>query len=339
MKLDDIFGQDAAVDWLRNAFLADRLPHGLIFAGPIGVGKKTTANAMGALFLCEKPTKDQTPCGTCKSCLAMSAEIHPDFHVVYRQLIRLEKESVKAKELVKEVVELHLIQPAFRKAVLGRGKVFLIKEAELMNPHAQNALLKTLEEPAGRTLIILLTDQPDCLLPTIRSRTQTVQFRPLDENIVIRELKNRGIDDKLATRAAHLTRGSLGLALKWIKDGVIEYATELIEQIDAMFNGRAPENLLGWFKKAADAYAERQLVHDSLGSKDTATREGMNLYLMLAAEHIRQRLSKSEDSEELERACAAIDAIARAETYLDSNVNVSLVFQQLAAALSREVAA
>ena len=64
---------------------------------------------------------------------------------------------------------------------MGRGKVFVVEQAELMKPAAQNALLKTLEEPAGRTLIILLTDQPDALLPTIRSRCQSVRFAPLDE--------------------------------------------------------------------------------------------------------------------------------------------------------------
>jgi DNA polymerase-3 subunit delta' len=339
VKLDDVFGQGNAIEWLRSAYRADRLPHGLIFAGPVGVGKATTAKAFGFLFLCENP-KNDTPCGACESCRAMNAGMHPDFHVITRDLIRYHDKTGKSKGITLsiEVIRPELVEPAGRKSVMGKGKVFVIEQADLMQPPAQNALLKTLEEPAGRTLIILITDQPDGLLPTIRSRTQTIRFALLDEKVVVRELKKRGIDDKLAVRAAHLTRGSLGLALKWIEDGVIEPATELLEQVDGMFEGRAPDNLPGWFKKAADAYAEKQLARDSLGSKDAATREAMNLYLMLAAEHIRQRLSQSDDPEELERACAAIDAIVRAETYLDGNVNVALVFQQLAAALSREVA-
>jgi DNA polymerase-3 subunit delta' len=208
-----------------------------------------------------------------------------------------------------------------------------------MQPPAQNALLKTLEEPAGRTLIVLLTDQPDGLLTTIRSRTQTVRFAPLDETLVERELRKRNIDAETARRAAWYTNGSLGLALGWIDDEVIEPAGELLEQVDALFAGRAPADLPGWFKKAAEAYAERQLARDPLGSKDAATREGLTLYLMLAAEHVRRRLAELDDPDALERACAAIDAILRAEGYLDANVNVSLVFQQLAATLRRQAVA
>jgi hypothetical protein len=106
-----------------------------------------------------------------------------------------------------------------------------------------------------------------------------------------------------------------------------------------LFAGRAPDDLPGWFKKAAEAYAEKQLARDPLGSKDAATREGLSLYLNIAADHVRRRLTHLDDPDELERACAAIDAIIRAETYLDGNVNTSLVFQQLAATLRRQAAA
>src|SRR3954468_18998862 len=100
---DAIFGQTDAIDSLRRAYLADRLPHGLIFAGPAGVGKATTARALAGVFLCERPT-DTTPCGACDSCRVFEAGNHPDYHVVYRQLARLEKESVKARDLSIDVV-------------------------------------------------------------------------------------------------------------------------------------------------------------------------------------------------------------------------------------------
>jgi DNA polymerase-3 subunit delta' len=333
---DDIFGQDAAVEFLRRALRADRLPHALIFAGLAGVGKGTTARALGKLFLCEKP-KDDRPCGKCDSCRVFDAGNHPDFHLVYRQLIRLEKESSKAKALPVDVVRDFLVAPANRKPSMGRGKVFVVEEAELMNPTAQNALLKTLEEPYGRALIVLLTDQPGALLPTIRSRCQTVRFAALDEQLVVRELVKRGIDKRLAARAAALSGGALGVALKWIEDGVIEPAEHLVAQIDALFKGRRPDDLPAWFKRAAEAYAEKQLERDELGSKDQATREGLALYLRLAAEHVRRKLAETPgDPDHLERACAVIDALARAETYLAANVNIPLTFQQLSAELERK---
>ena len=340
MKFNDISGQSVAIDWLCQACRLERLPHGLVFAGPAGVGKATTARALATLFLCDRPAGND-PCGTCASCRAMEVGSHPDYHVITRDLIRYHDKTGKSKGITLsiDVIRPELVEPASRKAVMGRGKVFVIEQADLMQPPAQNALLKTLEEPAGRTLIILITDAPDTLLSTIRSRTQTIRFAPLDEKIVIRELRQRGVDAATAARAAQLGRGSLGLALKWIEDEVIEPATQLVEQVDGLFEGRTPENLPAWVKKAAEAYAEKQLGRDPLGSKDAATREGMNLYLMLAAEHIRRRLRALDDPDELERSCAAIDAIVRAETYLDGNVNVALVFQQLAATLARHAAA
>jgi DNA polymerase-3 subunit delta' len=333
--LQDIFGQDAAIETILRAYDADRLPHGLVFAGPAGVGKATTARALGTLFLCEKPKADK-PCGVCQSCVLMQAGNHPDYHVVYRQLIRLEKESSKAITLPVDVIRDYLVAPAGRKPMMNRGKVFVVEEAELMNPQAQNALLKTLEEPYGRTLIILLSDQAHSLLPTIRSRCQTIPFASLEPKVVQRELEKRGVDKSAAAVAAQLAEGSLGVALKWVEDEVVPAAAELTKQIDGLLAGRSPGDLADWFKKAADAYAEKQLKRDKLASKDQATREGLSLYLRIAAARFRQRLAGTTDPDQLEHACAAIDAIIRAEQYLDGNVNVGLTFQQLATALERQ---
>ncbi|HWE04216.1 MAG TPA: DNA polymerase III subunit delta' [Tepidisphaeraceae bacterium] len=334
--LSDIFGQTDAVNWLRQSYLADRLPHAMVFAGPVGVGKAATARALARLFLCEHPTEDRS-CGVCDSCRVLDAGNHPDFHVITKELIRYHDKTGKSKgiSLSINVIRPEVIEPAGRKAVMGRGKVFVIEQAELMNQPAQNALLKTLEEPAGRTLIILLTDQPTSLLATIRSRCQTVQFATLDENRVRKELVARGIDPAIAADAAALSRGSLGIAVKWIEDDVIAPARQLIAMIDQLFSGRPPGDLPAWFKAAADAYAAKQLERDALSSKDQATREGLTLYLLLAGEHIRRRMAEGPPEDDLEAACSAIDALVQAETFLDSNVNVSLIFQQLSMKLER----
>jgi DNA polymerase-3 subunit delta' len=333
MTFDDIFGQSQALDALRGAWRSERLPHGLIFAGPAGVGKFTTARVLGALLLCEKPTGGDQPCGRCASCVLMAAGNHPDFHVVYRQLIRLEKESSKARDLPIDVIRDFLLEPAGRTAVMNHGKVFVIKEAELMNVHAQNALLKNLEEPIGRTLIILLTDQPHGLLLTIRSRAQVVYFSTLDEPTVRRELEGRGIDPAIAAQAAQLTEGSLGMALRWIEDGIVTRALDLISRLDSLVAGKPCPDLAEWFRSAAEDYAVRQLKRDERASKDQATREGMKLYFQLAANALRHRLPESAGPAELEGLCAGIDRLVRAEQYVDSNVSAPLVLQQLAMGL------
>lgn len=334
VSFDDIRGQAKAIRWLESAYLADRLPHGLVFAGPEGVGKGTTARALAGVFLCEKPTGARA-CGACPSCKVFEAGNHPDFHAVYRQLIRLEKKDVVAKDMSIEVVRNHLVQPANLKSAMNRGKVFVVRETDRMTTAAQNGLLKTLEEPAGRTLIILLTDQPNALLPTIRSRCQIVPFATLDEAVVVEELVRRGRSKSEAQEAARLSEGSLGLALRWLEDGVVANGVELENRLGAMLEGRSWPDLAEWFKKAVEGYAAKQLERDPLGSKEQANREGYGLYLRLATRLLRARLADEEDPEALEALCNGIDAAAQAENFLDANVNIGLIFQQLGVRLER----
>jgi len=336
LAFKEILGQEAAIETLQNAWEAQRLPHALLFAGPAGVGKGTTAEALAALFLCEKP-KDAKPCGKCQSCRLMEAGTHPDYHRIYKELIRLEKEESKAKDLSIDVMRTHLVAPAGVKAAMGVGKVFVVEQADDMNANAQNAILKTLEEPYGRTLIILLAEQPGSLLATIRSRCQLVSFAPLPEKVVMEGLKNRGLATSVAKEAARYAQGSLGLAIKWEADGVIATASQLSEQLEAMLNGKEGPWLGDFFKKSAEAYATRQIELDKLTSKDQATRDGLAIYLKIASQILREHLKEQKDADRLERICQAIDALAQAETYVYSNVNMALIYQQLSMALQEKM--
>jgi DNA polymerase III delta' subunit len=336
VQLRDIFGQDSPIGWIGRAYRADRLPHGLIFAGPIGVGKATTAGALARLWLCERPRETES-CGVCPSCVAFDAGIHGDYHVITKEMIRFHDATGKSKgiELSIQVIRPELIEPASRKPVQGRGKFFVVEQAELMTAAAQNALLKTLEEPAGRTVIVLITDEPGVLLPTIRSRCQIVKFAPLPAEIVERELRQRGIDGESAQSAVRWADGSLGVALRWLKDDVIGPASELARQMDAILAGKMPDDWPGWFRRAAEGYADKQLERDPLGSKDQATREGLSTYLRVAGEEVRRRLAEQGGAAGAEVYCATIESLADAERYLDANVSIPLVFQNLAATLER----
>jgi DNA polymerase-3 subunit delta' len=339
---ENIQGQQDPIAWLNRAWETNRLPHGLIFAGPAGVGKGTTAKALATLFLCHHP-KSNVPCETCDSCRLMSADrpTHPDFTLVYRQLIRLDdkKDKAVARDLSVHTIRDHLIARANLTPALNHGRVFVIEEAETMNASAQNSLLKTLEEPHGRTLLILLTSQPDSLLPTIRSRTQLVRFASLDPALVTRELIKRDIEKPTAQQAADLSEGSLGTALKWIEDDVIPHAQQLLKQLDDLLANRPPNDLPDWFKSAAETYAKKQTDRDENTSLDQAKREGLSLYLKIASQKFRQVLKDPANPCQLDQACAAIEAIAQAGDYLDANVNIPLVTQQLALALTRLIAA
>ena len=143
---DNIFGQENAIEWLRQAYLADHLPHAMIFAGPVGVGKATTAAALARLFLCDKPKKAQA-CGACEGCRTFDGGNHPDYHVIAKEHIRYHDKTGKSKgiDLSIHVIRPELLEPAGRKAVMGRGKVFVVEQAELMNAQAQNSTTKMLD--------------------------------------------------------------------------------------------------------------------------------------------------------------------------------------------------
>ena len=324
--IDAIYDQPDAVGQLRAALGQDRLPHGVVFAGPPGVGKATTAVALAKHFLCDAG-RDAYQMGL------IDAGTHPDYHVITKELVRLTSKTSKATTLSIDVIRDHLVAPATKKTVTGRGKVFVVEEADLMQPPAQNALLKTLEEPAGRTLIVLLTPRPEDLLATILSRAQVFRFAALPDKTVFNRLKLRGVEPKAAEQATRIADGSLGLALRWAEDGVVEKSRDLFAHLDGLLAARPTADLGEWLRTAADAYAAKQLERDDLASKDNATRAGLGVYLRLTARHFRQAMRSTDAADPLERLCQGVDAVVRCEQYLDGNVNIALALQQLGSGL------
>ena len=175
---------------LQQQHMQQQLPHAMLFAGPICVGKRNFARALSAMLLCQSPVTG-IACGTCRSCLLLNAGTHPDW------LWIAPEESGKAIKIdqVRGVVDFmaHTSQQ-------GGRKIAVVEPAEAMNRNAANALLKTLEEPSGSAQLILITDAPGRLLPTIRSRCQRLDF-PIPPVAQSREwLALRGIDSaKIAT--------------------------------------------------------------------------------------------------------------------------------------------
>jgi len=161
--------QESQWQRLLQALAQGRLPHALLFSGPQGVGKERFALAFVHSLLCPDRDAQGHPCGVCRHCQLMQSGTHPDF-----QWIRPELES-KSGEIKIEAIR-ELTGGATLTAQSGGHKAILIQPAHRMNTAAANSLLKTLEEPSRDTLIILLSDQPSRLLPTIRSRCQQLNF-------------------------------------------------------------------------------------------------------------------------------------------------------------------
>ena len=190
---DHVLGHDRPIATLRAAIDAGRVHHAWVFAGPMGVGKLTTARALASIIL--DPTASPTLTGKIEpdpdsqTQRLIRAGSHPDLHVITKELSAVSEEAtLRAKKQRNIPIDLlrermiggrvphgsptgRFIEPVIGKAPqLGHAKVFIIDEAELLDAYGQNALLKTLEEPPRDSYIILVTTAEERLLPTIRSR-------------------------------------------------------------------------------------------------------------------------------------------------------------------------
>jgi DNA polymerase-3 subunit delta' len=227
MLNNKIIGHDFQKQILLRAERENIVSHSYLFSGPDGIGKKLIAFEFAKLLNCNNRNLSNTTnsdFGTCEcnSCKKVEKGIHPDVvHVQYEGV-----KSIKVEQ-VREGIEDML----FLKSYEGKFKVVIVDEAERMSSGAQNAFLKTLEEPPPYSVIILITSNPDSLLPTIRSRCQLIRFDALTEELIFEELKKR--DDLSAEEAlvcSKLSNGSLGRALMLDSD-IIEWRKELIEYL------------------------------------------------------------------------------------------------------------
>jgi DNA polymerase-3 subunit delta' len=225
MSLKEIFCQDKAIGILQRAFACGRMPHAYIFSGLEGVGKFKTACELSKLLLCKEPVKEKTgsgefadSCGRCESCRTFEAGSHPDFNLIYKELLEFTRDNKGKKtpvDLPKDVVREFLIDKVSMRPTLSKSKVFVVSEAERLNAFSQNSLLKVLEEPPEYCFVILLCTRLEKLLPTTKSRCQIIRFAPIDEGIIIGKLRETGIGQKQAQYFGRLAQGSLGQGCRW----------------------------------------------------------------------------------------------------------------------------
>ena len=169
MSFQKINNQPQVVDALKSAVKAGRLPHALLFQGPADSGQREAALELAKFIFCENK-KDREFCDACYHCRQIDQNAHPDFSI-------LEPEE-DARDIKVEEIRDIIARASFKPFSAG-AKVFVIQKAERMNTIAQNAFLKTLEEPQGRTTFLLISSSPEGLLPTIRSRVQVLNFSPV----------------------------------------------------------------------------------------------------------------------------------------------------------------
>jgi DNA polymerase-3 subunit delta' len=205
MPFRDVVGHRRLVGLLARSVRHDTLPPSLILSGPSGIGKRmvalATAQALNCLDASARESGDA--CGRCAACVRIARGVHPDVPIVAPG----DSGSIKVDE-IREVVDRAAYRP-----FEGRRRVVIVDDADALVPAAQNALLKTLEEPPSASVFLLVTSRPDVLLPTVRSRCPRLRFQALAPEDVASALVRLGRSDDEARAAAATSGGSVQRAL------------------------------------------------------------------------------------------------------------------------------
>lgn len=240
MPFSGILGQDHAVGVLKRTLAAGRSAHAYLFAGIEGCGKRTTALAFLEALFCG----GAEGCGTCPSCRKMASRHHPDLHII-------EPDGAFIKiDQVRELQHKLALRP-----YEAPRKGCLIEAADRLHPAAANALLKTLEEPPGNSVLILLAASPAGVLPTIVSRCQQLRFSPLPQETVEQLVAMEGADSEAARVAASLAEGSVSRALDILNGTAMEERARFLEAV-CSFSGSDAGRLFA-FSETFDKQKEK----------------------------------------------------------------------------------
>jgi len=234
MKLSDVLGHDRAVRQLRASAVAGQPAHAYLFSGPDGVGKATLARALTASLVCDAPENGDA-CGVCPECTRLAAGTHPDVRLVAREEDRRDIRTEQAREVTRWL----MLRP-----LMAARKVAVVDDAECLNEHGQNALLKTLEEPPGAAVLVLCVTDASLLLPTVRSRCQRVTLERVPADVVDRLLAARGVPDDVRATVVARADGSPGRAVALAEDPHAPARRRMLDQL-ASLGGSTAADLSG----------------------------------------------------------------------------------------------
>lgn len=225
----DIIGQEQIKKHLQESIKQGNLSHAYIINGETGSGRRLLASALTKTLLCENRTEEGDACGKCKSCLQADSNNHPDI-----RFITHEKASIGIDDIREQLINDITIKP-----YSSEHKVYIIPDANKMTEQAQNALLKTIEEPPEYATILLLTENSENLLQTISSRCITLNTQPLTQEEITQYLiQNLQMEPEQAKIAAGFCQGNVGKAIHFASSDDFQEMKEdtlrLLKRIDTM---------------------------------------------------------------------------------------------------------
>jgi len=349
----EVLGQERARNVLGRVLHSGRLPHAFLFHGPDGVGKGVVARLLVSSLVCTAPGADGAACGACAACSKLGHGNHPDVFMVTR-LPKKEKTGDRGGDdedddeepaggkagdlrpfiVVDQIRELtHHASYAPREAA---RRVFLIEPADRMRAESQNALLKTLEEPPGQAVLILVASRPHLLLPTVRSRCFQLGFGAMSPEALAAGLAARGFEPGEARARAALAEGRPGRAIALDLETLVARRARLLGAMTALAaSPRAVAEI--------DAFTEHLV-----GEGESELLEGLDLAMALlrdaarAASGSRQILHVDVGGEierlgarlGAQRATALAALVDRLRGDLRLNVNKTLLAETILAAIA-----
>lgn len=305
---ENILGQQKIKAILSGQIKSGKIPHAYIFMGQNGVGKKSTAAEFAKILNCTTNdfTKTDTgACGKCLNCEKISKNSHPDFHLMdfAKQAEMLDEDFEKQKTIKIETVR-YLQKEVSTKAHEAKWKFFIVEPAEKMNSAAANCLLKTLEEPPENTILILIAGHKETIPQTIVSRSQTLFFQPLEQDMIASYLMlNRSFSAAKAREIAALSEGS-------------------IEEAEKLAEGNENEGLSLWLKlKTKDMHISEMLELSRSISRDKAK----------AVEYIDAMIAEAKKDFRLypKSAADSLDLLTKSKALILRNVNAQTVLDNL----------
>ena len=320
--LKDIIGHENIKDFIHNVLVSKKIPHAFIFEGEKGCGKMLTAKTFAKILQCSGD--EYSACGKCRSCLQMESNNQPDVIVVNKS----------KKNITIDDIRHGLTSDVGIKPYAGPYKIYIVPEAHLLREDAQNTLLKTIEEPPEYAIIILLAENAEALLATIRSRCVTLKFNMVDALKIKKYLMEEyDISEYQAQTSAVFADGNIGKAIRYAQnEQFIDIRNEvvgLLKSIDDIseYEVMTYAKRIGEDKDNVLEYLDlMQLwIRDILVYKST---DNDNMILFREeVEYIRDR-AKKYSYEHLDK---MISAISEAKSSIKLNVNMELILEMMLA--------
>lgn len=320
-KFTDIVGQEQLKEHLQNAIATNKVSHAYIINGERNAGKEFIARVFATTLQCEKGETE--PCGECHSCRQAAGNNQPD--IIY---ISHEKPNTIGVEDIRSQINSDIAIKPYS----SPRKIYIISEGEKMTPQAQNALLKTLEEPPEYAVILILTTNVDALLPTVLSRCVVLNMKPVSDKLVKKYLMEQlGIPDYKANICVAFARGNIGkakmLASSEEFEKVKDEAITLIKNINDMEINEIVKAIkkISEYKFDVNDYLDILMAwyRDVLFFK--ATKDVNSLVFK---EEI-QQIMKMSDKSTYEGIETIVNALQSAKKRLEANVNFDLTMELL----------